>query len=49
MSWTTFLKAHWGTIDAADFFTVEVWGLPGSVTFYVLLVIELSLKQRRGR
>jgi putative transposase len=24
-SWQTFLKAHWGVIAAADFFTTEVW------------------------
>ena len=45
MSWSAFLKAHWDTISAADFFTVEVWGLRGLVTFYVLLVIELSTRR----
>ena len=45
MSWTTFLKAHWDTIAAADFFTVEVWGFRGLVTFYVLFVIELSSRR----
>ena len=45
MSWTTFLKAHWDTIAAADFFTVVVWGLRGLVTFYVLFVIELSSRR----
>jgi transposase InsO family protein len=45
MSWKTFFKAHWDTIAAADFFTVEVWGLRGLVTFYVLLVIELSSRR----
>jgi transposase InsO family protein len=45
MSWRTFLKAHWETLSAADFFTVEVWGLRGLVTFYVLLVIELSTRR----
>jgi transposase InsO family protein len=45
MSWKTFLKAHWDTIAAADFLTVEVWGLRGLVTFYVLLVIELSSRR----
>jgi transposase InsO family protein len=45
MSWKTFLKAHWDMIAAADFFTVEVWGLRGLVTFYVLLVIELSSRR----
>src|SRR5262245_41371379 len=24
-SWQTFLRAHWGAIAAADFFTTEVW------------------------
>jgi hypothetical protein len=28
-SWMTFLKAHWTTLAAIDFFTVEVWGLRG--------------------
>jgi hypothetical protein len=32
-------------ISAADFFTVEVWGLRGLVTFYVLVVIELSSRR----
>jgi hypothetical protein len=24
-SWQTFLKAHWGVVAGADFFTTEVW------------------------
>ena len=24
-SWQTFLKAHWGVIAGADFFTTDVW------------------------
>jgi len=24
-SWQTFLRAHWGAIAGADFFTTEVW------------------------
>jgi len=40
--WSTFLKSHWECLAAADFFTVEVWGLRGLVTFYVLIVMELS-------
>jgi len=28
-SWSTFLGAHWSTIAAADFTTVEVWGRHG--------------------
>ncbi len=43
--WWTFLKAHWETLAAADFFTVEVarpWGL---VTHYVFFVMELSTRR----
>jgi len=28
-SWAEFLKAHWGSIAAMDFFTVEAWTLRG--------------------
>jgi hypothetical protein len=45
MSWKTFIQVHWDTVSAADFFTFEVWGLRGLVTFYVLLVIELSTRR----
>jgi putative transposase len=31
-SWQTFLKAHWGVIAGADFFTTEVWTWRGLVT-----------------
>jgi hypothetical protein len=29
-SWQTFLRAHWGAIAGADFFTSEVWMPPGT-------------------
>ena len=45
MSWKTFIRSHWDTLSAADFFTVEVWGMRGLVTFYVLLVMELSSRR----
>ncbi len=35
MTWSRFLKAHWAVLSAADFFTVEVWGLRGLVTLYI--------------
>ncbi len=44
-TWKTFLKAHWETFAAANFFTVEVWTLGGLVTFYILFVIELSTRR----
>ena len=40
--WSVFLKAHWRSIVAADFFTAEVWSLHGLVTYYVLFIIELA-------
>jgi putative transposase len=44
-SWSTFLKAHWDSIFATDFTTVEVWTRTGLVRFYVLAV--MCLKTRR--
>jgi hypothetical protein len=44
-TWSQFLKAHWNVLAAADFFTVELWGPRGLVTFYVLFVIELSTRR----
>ncbi|MGH7267972.1 MAG: integrase core domain-containing protein [Candidatus Rokuibacteriota bacterium] len=40
-SWRTFLRAHWGEIAGADFFTSEVWTPLGLVTYYTLFVIDL--------
>ena len=44
-TWSQFLKAHWSMLAAADFFTVEVWGPRGLVTFYVFFVIELATRR----
>ena len=44
-SWRTFLRAHWTTLAAADFFTVEVWTPRGLVTFYVLIAMQLSTRR----
>ena len=44
-SWRTFLGAHWSTIAAIDFTTVEVWGRHSLVTIYVLLAIELRSRR----
>jgi hypothetical protein len=40
-SWQTFLRAHWGAIAAADFFTCEMWTARGLVTFYTVFAIDL--------
>ena len=44
-AWSTFLKAHWNSIFATDFTTVEVWTRSGLVTFYVLAVIHLKTRR----
>jgi len=44
-TWSQFLKAHWNVLAAADFFTVEVWGPRGLVTFYVFFLIELATRR----
>jgi transposase InsO family protein len=44
-SWRTFLRAHWGGIAGADFFTTEVWTLRGLVTYYTLFVLDLGSRR----
>ena len=44
-SWQTFLRAHWGAIAGADFFTTEVWTWRGLVTFYSVFVIDLASRR----
>ena len=44
-SWQTFLRAHWGAVVAADFFTTEVWTVRGLVTYYTVFVIELHSRR----
>ena len=46
-SWQTFLRAHWGAVVAADFFTTEVWTVRGLVTYSTLFVIELHSRRVR--
>jgi len=46
-SWQTFLRAHWGAIAGADFFTTEVWTWRGLVTFYTVFVIDLATRRVR--
>jgi len=45
MSWSQFLKLHWEVLAATDFFTVEVATWHGLVTYYVLVVMELSTRR----
>jgi hypothetical protein len=40
--WSTFLKAYWNVLFAADFLTVEVWTGRGLITHYVLFAMSLA-------
>jgi transposase InsO family protein len=44
MSWSTFIKAHWGVIAATDLFTVEVLNPFGLVRYHVLFVIDIATR-----
>jgi putative transposase len=44
-TWKTFLKAHWESIAAIDFTTVEVWTRSGLPTFYVLVAMRLNTRR----
>jgi transposase InsO family protein len=44
-SWRTFLRAHWGAIAGADFFTSEVWTPRGLVTYSTLFVLDLRSRR----
>ncbi|MFT5040112.1 MAG: putative transposase [Hyphomicrobiaceae bacterium] len=44
-TWKTFLKAHWDSIAAVDFTTVEVWTRNGLITFYILVAMRLNTRR----
>jgi transposase InsO family protein len=44
-SWQAFLKADWGAVAGADFFTTEVWTWRGLVTYYTVFVIDLASRR----
>jgi putative transposase len=44
-AWSVFLKAHWDSIFATDFTTVEVWTRNGLVTLYILAVMHLQTRR----
>jgi len=43
--WSIFLKAHWDSIIATDFTTIEVWTRNGLVAFYVFAVMDLKTQR----
>ena len=44
-TWREFLKAHWDSIAAVDFTTVEVWTRSGLSTIYILVVMHLKTRR----
>jgi transposase InsO family protein len=44
-TWKDFLKSHWESLAAADFFTVETWGLKGLTRYLVFFVIDVSTRR----
>jgi len=44
-SWQMFLRAHWGAIAGADFFTTDVWTWRGLVTYYTVFVVDLASRR----
>ena len=44
-TWKTFLQAHWESIAAIVFTTVEVWTKDGLTTFYILVAMRLNTRR----
>jgi hypothetical protein len=47
--WSVFLRAHWRSLVAADFLTVEVWKPRGLITHYILFFYRASDASREDR
>ena len=43
--WKDFLKTHWETLAACDFFTVESWGLTGLRRYLIFFVIDIASRR----
>ncbi len=44
-TWNEFIRVHWDSLAAADFFTVEVWTPFGLVRYMAFFVIELRTRR----
>jgi putative transposase len=47
LKWITFLRSHWETLAACDFFTVEAWTPTGLTRFLVFFVIDIATRRVR--
>lgn len=45
MNWTTFIKAHFESLAACDFFSVEAWTTKGLKRFMVFFVVDVSTRK----
>ena len=43
-TWKQFMKSHWASLYACDFFSVEVLGIFGAVRYSVFFVINLKTR-----
>ncbi len=44
-SWNEFIKAHWESLAAIDFFTTEIYTIRGLVRYMVLVVIDYKTRK----
>jgi putative transposase len=45
MNWTTFIKSHFESMSACDFFSTEVWTPKGLVRYLVYFVIDVASRR----
>lgn len=45
ISWTTFIKSHFQSVAACDFFTIEAWTPQGLTRYLVFFVIDVSTRR----
>ncbi|MHC4061141.1 MAG: integrase core domain-containing protein [Planctomycetota bacterium] len=45
MTWNDFIKAHWQSLAAIDFFTTEIYTLKGLTRYMVLIVIDYTTRK----
>jgi len=44
-SWRDFLRSHWESMAACDFFSVEAWGVTGLHRYMVFFVIDMATRR----
>jgi len=44
-TWNDFIRSHWDSLAACDFFSVDAWGLKGLTRYLVFFVIEIATRK----